>query len=574
MKKRLLSIIILFIIFISIPKISSKNDLFVNNIIDNLINSIDKNEGNLINDNFAIDAGSSVSDWYVISLSRYNYEDDYLGYRAILRDNIVSKYQTEGKLSKNLATEWHRLILASLASGLNPLEINSNINLVYDGIYSKNIDLSKQGLNGWIFGLLALDSYKFVVPNGDFYTRDYIIEQIIKNELNDGGFSLFTGGADPDITSMVIQALSPYYNSTKKYQYQKRNSNNIIISTVRNVIDRALNTLSLIQDEDGSFSSFGKAESTAQVLIALNSLGIDIHKDVRFIKNGNTVFDGLMQFRLDDGSFQGTSAANSIVSWQVLSGLVSYYRYLNNMRNFYDFRPEMDGMLKRDIRDLENQIDSLDKTDIGKVKQLFEEYINIPSLERMYVSNYYKLEKALIENNLDYILEEEYQGEIEFINKTFNFSEEDKTNTLSYNNVPKLRDKVIILSLIEKLNNSNYFDEYNFYRDKLNALIINIKIIETEIIDLNTIINENISMNPKVDENLILDIIKRYDALGEDNQGYIENYQDVLSAKAKIDSENRSKLIKIILIIFGILITVFFTIQIIYHIIKVRREEK
>ena len=49
--------------------------------------------------------------------------------------------------------------------------------------------------------------------------------------------------------------------------------------------------LSSQQLEDGNYSSYGvpNTESTAQVILALSSLGIDGFTDERFIKNENTL---------------------------------------------------------------------------------------------------------------------------------------------------------------------------------------------------------------------------------------------------------------------------------------------
>lgn len=63
------------------------------------------------------------------------------------------------------------------------------------------------------------------------------------------------------------------------------------------------------QTENGDFVSWGdpNAESTAQVLIALCSLGLDPETDARFIQNGRTLRDGLLSYRTREGLFRHTA---------------------------------------------------------------------------------------------------------------------------------------------------------------------------------------------------------------------------------------------------------------------------
>ncbi len=100
---------------------------------------------------------------------------------------------------------------------------------------------------------------------------------IMDKQLSDGGFSLDgSGGSDPDITAMVIQALAPYYTDSHP--------------DVRAVVDKAVARLAALQNAAGGFKSWGSinSESVCQTIIALCAIGIDIDTDSRFIKNGNT----------------------------------------------------------------------------------------------------------------------------------------------------------------------------------------------------------------------------------------------------------------------------------------------
>ena len=79
-------------------------------------------------------------------------------------------------------------------------------------------------------------------------------------------------------------------------------------------------------------------ESNAQLLIALNALGISIN-DSRFIKNGKTVLDKIMEFKLESGGFKhllSQTKEDLVATEQALLSLVSQYRIVNNKTNLYD----------------------------------------------------------------------------------------------------------------------------------------------------------------------------------------------------------------------------------------------
>ena len=67
--------------------------------------------------------------------------------------------------------------------------------------------------------------------------------------------------------------------------------------SVKKSVDKALKFLSRQQNNDGGYSAEGisNCESTAQVLMAISALNINI-EDSRFVKNGNTVLNGLLDY--------------------------------------------------------------------------------------------------------------------------------------------------------------------------------------------------------------------------------------------------------------------------------------
>ena len=121
-------------------------------------------------------AGSSAGDWYAFGIGRLGIDDDYEMYLAALRENVSERYAKDGGLDKIKATEWHRITLAVLALGGDPTSFGRDsegkpINLIADGVYNRD-NLGAQGINGLIWGLIALDAADFSVPDGAYYTRD------------------------------------------------------------------------------------------------------------------------------------------------------------------------------------------------------------------------------------------------------------------------------------------------------------------------------------------------------------------------------------------------------------------
>ena len=97
--------------------------------------------------------------------------------------------------------------------------------------------------------------------------------------------------------------------------------------------------LSASQQENGGFASWGSVnvESCAQVLTALSSLDINADTDERFIKNGNTLVDAIMEFSVENGfAHVKDSGYNQMATEQAYYALVSYNRVKNGKTSLYD----------------------------------------------------------------------------------------------------------------------------------------------------------------------------------------------------------------------------------------------
>jgi len=237
-----------------------------------------------------------------------------------------------GVLHERKYTEFSRVVLALTAIGKDPTNVAG-----YDLTKPLN-DFEKtvwQGINGPIWALIALDSGNYACAQ-----RQNYVNYILEKEIPGGGWSLAGSTPDADITGMALQALSKYLDQ----------------AAVKAACDRALTWLSKTQNADGSFSTAGKenCESTVQVLVALCELGIPL-TDSRFVKNGKTVMDGLMQYYVSGGGFTHVKAAgggNDLMSTeQGLYALVAADRAAKGKNSLY----RMDTTAFSDIAGHRNQ---------------------------------------------------------------------------------------------------------------------------------------------------------------------------------------------------------------------------
>jgi len=219
-----------------------------------------------------------------------------------------------GVLSKTMYTKYDAVILGLTAAGYDAKNV-AGYDLTkplsdYDGAVA-------QGLNGAVYALLALDCGNY--PND---IRDQYVDYILSRQLKDGGFAFSGDNADPDITAMALQALA---------QYRSR-------ADVSAAVDRAVNCLSKLQQDDGGYASWGavNSESCAQVLIAMCQLGIGTD-DARFIKNGHSVLDKLLSYQLGDGTFahleNGGSDASATI--QALTGLTALLKFQKDGKGIF-----------------------------------------------------------------------------------------------------------------------------------------------------------------------------------------------------------------------------------------------
>lgn len=264
-------------------------------------------------------------EWLVLGLARGNCsvsKDYYTNYKEKVVDVLKEK---SGVLSTTKYTEYSRVILALTSIGEDVTDALGYNLLSYLADFT---NVKRQGINGVVWALVALDSNNYSVPTGDSTdatTREKLIDYILGKELSAGGWTLVGNTPDPDVTAMAITALSKYYNSNKE---------------VKSAVDKGIDVLSDIQKSSGNFSSGGvvNCESVSQVIVCLSSLGINPNTDKRFICDGKTLIDVLLSFSVNGGGFahQKGGDYNQMATEQGFYALVAYERLLSKKTALFD----------------------------------------------------------------------------------------------------------------------------------------------------------------------------------------------------------------------------------------------
>lgn len=321
---------------------------------------------------FLQSAGIGSSDWLAIGISRFGFEEDYEAYLTALSQRVKALSDTDN------ATEWQRCAITAAAMGGDPADLEG-IDLVKGGVYGRNEDNSvgKQGLNGWIFALLTLDTMGYKTPEGAEFDRERILDEIVSSQNTDGGFSLSKGESDIDITAMALQAIAPYYNDFSR-------------DDVRKSADKAVEYLSGKQDSSGTF---GSAEADSQVTIALCSLGIDPEADSRFVKNSD-LLTALLSYQNSDGGFSHEKGGDSdeLATGQALCALAAQKRSRLTMRRIYDMREELSVLQREKLDGINGRLSDIsDEESAEKALKLFND---LDCDERTYVRYGAELENA------------------------------------------------------------------------------------------------------------------------------------------------------------------------------------
>lgn len=398
-------------------------------------------------------------EWSVIAMARYGnlMEATKMKYLANLYQTLDEK---EGILDAKKYTEYSRVALALTAVGIHPSEVNG-----YDILLklAEFENVKWQGVNGPIWALIALDSHNYEVPELKAEkltqtTRENLIAEILGKQLEDGGWALSGAESDADMTAMAILALSSYYQQNQQ---------------VKTALDKAFDTLSKMQTEDGGFASWGTGnlESAAQVVMAFSAFDANLLEDERFVKNGNSVLDYLLRYQLADGSFVhalGDTEADAMATDQGALALLAYYRAKTGQNSLFDMSD-----VSIDMEEGEESREAVEAFR-GKLQSLSEEI--------------------------------------------------------------RIKDQQTLYALLTELDQMKSFEEKETFRAELQKKMKEVEkqIAEVEALDEDIWEQINPLAITIADRDTILELTERYNKLPKENQEYVTNREDLFAAKEVI----------------------------------------
>lgn len=539
--------------------------------------------------------GSTAGDWYAFSLGRLSHIEYSSVYADHLKLYTEQKYGTDEKLSSYLSTEWHRISLTALALGEDPTcfgkdKDGKNIDLISDGTYGRELTefLGKQGINGYIWALITLDSMRYEIPDNALTDREDIIKAILELQLADGGFALSGKYSDPDVTSMALVALSPYINDLTAYSYTQKATLEKREALIRDVIDEAVSALARMQTDDGEFRSYGSknVKSACQVTVALCSVGIDIFTDERFIKDGSTLFDVIKRYQNSDGGFSnlsGDSTSDSMSGEQVLYTMSALMRFEGGERKLFDMRDDFSDGMKERLYAINKDIKCLSESSSSEeIEALYRRYCALPIDERDYIYSYHTLLGYAKTHRLDIEkIDAETKKEPDSIQtpppsetEKNLLSEEDVEFIISLSDTEDLTtefyDRILILQKKNALTEPSA--QKDKYTDILDKAIAHIEVLLSDIEKLNGYIAENAHPLEDVDSSkreFLRSLVQMYEQLSEYDKTLVEDAEGLYSAYAKASSDERADTVFILSVGGMILLSAFVVLN-----IRRRRKKK
>nr|MCR4804991.1 S-layer homology domain-containing protein [Clostridia bacterium] len=254
-----------------------------------------------------------------------------MGAYAIVKPDAESKLSDAAKqaLINNAAdkaadekasdTDLAKAILALQANGYDPQQ-------VYAAGSSDPQDLaavlSKAQLspNAWNapYALAAFAQGDY----GELPARDALLTAVLNAQAEDGSWEAF--GATVDATANMLAGLAFYKDN----------------ADVSAAIEKAVDYLSSMQKDDGSFDAWGygaDANTQAIVVIGLAACGVDPAADERFVKGGGSALDALLVYALEDNTGFGYQDDKTLNTSSTEQGFRALLAVAGGLKNVYDY---------------------------------------------------------------------------------------------------------------------------------------------------------------------------------------------------------------------------------------------
>ncbi|NOH15828.1 immunoglobulin-like domain-containing protein [Clostridium cochlearium] len=260
---------------------------------------------------------NTSEDWKVMDMNLFGMGDKVDEVKCIQNArNIISS-------SWSSITDLERVAIALTSMGFDVRETTTKdkkcINLIEKIM---NSDMKGSTNNAAIFGLIAIDSGNYDIPNGTKNTRESLVKLILSRQNDDGGWPLYDGASDIDISAMALSALAPYFHNGDSEVVEAVNKGLIYLES-------ALKEAGLYDfpDEDE-----GNSNSISMAIIAYTALGKNIDRLDWLMMNLNT-------YITEDNKlgFKDSQKANDLSTEQGFRALIAYRNFKD--RNLDSYSP-------------------------------------------------------------------------------------------------------------------------------------------------------------------------------------------------------------------------------------------
>lgn len=245
-------------------------------------------------------------DWYgILALLQLgeNLPEDLLQDTVQNIENQAGEYENVTDVAK------HILIVTACGKAATEIE---GINLI--DVLVNHEGMTRQGNNGPIFALLALDSGNYEGVDDSQWNRDALLEFILDAQLEDGSWALTGDTGSADMTGLALAALAPYQDDEQ------------VATAIQKAKQWIIDNMSTNGGFYDEYSNGYPAESIAQVMIGLIAIGED-PADETYTKNGTNLVQALLTFQLDGFRHLLTDEhANPMTTNQALLALTAFQK--------------------------------------------------------------------------------------------------------------------------------------------------------------------------------------------------------------------------------------------------------
>ncbi|SUP00339.1 Putative glycoside hydrolase [Tissierella praeacuta] len=261
-------------------------------------------------------------------------------------EDIPKRFNIYGKISSlnpNKQTDPDRFVMTLTAMGIDATDLKKlqkdgkpfmikgeEVTDLVERIYNFPTPIKDTTVNDQIFGLIALDMGNYSVPADTRYSREFMIEYILNHKYGTDGFGI-------DMVGMLMQSLYPYRDDpVYGIRVKEKLDEGLDIILGHKVVEK-VNSMR----DDFLFDAWGAVnnESTAQVIIALCSMGIDPYSDYRFSKgsNNNMIVNWINKFATNDldGFGHANKQYNPMGTYQGMYALQWYINFIENGKKPY-----------------------------------------------------------------------------------------------------------------------------------------------------------------------------------------------------------------------------------------------